>query len=326
MIINPENIMIVEDEGIVAKDIEMTLKRLGYKVSAIVSSGEEAIRKTVEALPDLVLMDIVLEGDIDGIETARHIGSHFDVPIVYLTAYIDEETLLRAMSTSPFGYIVKPFDDRQLYSSIQMAYQTYKAVKNLKDRELSLWSVFENTSEMIMILDMDNEIRLVNRSLEKELGYKPGELSGSNIQRFFHPDDHQTVLNSLKKAGKNPDMPICIECCIRHADGSWHDLKASFLNNPGIGGIIKFLHRSKKHCKHLAESEGTAATLQETSEGKEQLQGVLPICSLCKSIRDKNGKWHQIENYIMDHAGVEFIHGYCPDCFKKLYSRDLLEE
>jgi CheY-like chemotaxis protein/predicted regulator of Ras-like GTPase activity (Roadblock/LC7/MglB family) len=114
-------IMVVEDEGIVAKGIKDTLIRLGYSVSAIVSSGEAAIEKAAETHTDLVLMDIVLKGDIDGIEAAQQIRDRFDVPVVYLTAYADKKILQRAKITEPYGYLVKPFNERDLNAAIEMA-------------------------------------------------------------------------------------------------------------------------------------------------------------------------------------------------------------
>lgn len=113
------NILIVEDESIVALDIKDKLERLGYTVLAIVSSGEEAIEEVKKATPDLVLMDIVLKGEIDGIETARRIRDDFDTPIIYLTAHSDERTLKRAEITGHFSYIIKPFADEDLQNAIE---------------------------------------------------------------------------------------------------------------------------------------------------------------------------------------------------------------
>ena len=107
-------ILIVEDDGIVAMDIESRLKKLGYSVSGTVIYGEKAIEKVEELSPDLVLMDIVLKGEMDGIEAAEIIRSRFDVPVIFLTAYADEERFERAKLTIPFGYILKPFQDETL--------------------------------------------------------------------------------------------------------------------------------------------------------------------------------------------------------------------
>lgn len=125
-------ILIVEDEGIVAKDIKKRLENLGYTVPAIVPSGEEAIRAAKEN-PDLVLMDIVLKGDIDGIKAAEIIRAQFNIPVVYVTAHADNRVLQRAKATEPYGYILKPFEDRELHTTIEMALYKYKMEKKVKE-------------------------------------------------------------------------------------------------------------------------------------------------------------------------------------------------
>jgi len=116
-----KTILIVEDEGIVAIDIRNTLERLGYGVGSVVSYGEEAVTRAAETMPDLVLMDIMLKGHMDGIEAADLIRQRLDIPVVYLTAHADKSTLERARVTEPFGYVMKPFQERELYTTIEMA-------------------------------------------------------------------------------------------------------------------------------------------------------------------------------------------------------------
>src|SRR5271169_2938672 len=107
-------ILVVEDEGITAMDTGDLLQSLGYAVPAAVFSARDAIRKVEEIRPDLVLMDIRLKGKMDGIEAAQEIRTRFDIPIIYATAHADDATLQRAKVTEPFGYILKPFDEREL--------------------------------------------------------------------------------------------------------------------------------------------------------------------------------------------------------------------
>lgn len=137
-----EKILVVEDERVVARDIEKRLKRLGYTVTANVASGEEAIEKAGEERPDLVLMDIRLKGQMDGIEAAEQIQTRFDVPVIYLTAYADDVTVQRAKVTEPFGYIVKPFDEKDLHAAIEIGLRRRLAESAIrvaleKERELS---------------------------------------------------------------------------------------------------------------------------------------------------------------------------------------------
>ena len=126
-------ILIVEDERIIAKYIQNTLRALGYDISAIVSSGEEAIKMAGEVRPDLVLMDIVLKGDMDGIEAAEQIRNLFDIPVVYLTAYANEKLFQRAKITEPFGYILKPFEERELQIAVEIALYKFEMTQKLKE-------------------------------------------------------------------------------------------------------------------------------------------------------------------------------------------------
>ncbi len=125
-------IMIVEDEWTIAEEIKMVLESFEYTVTSMSSSGEEAIQNAEKDKPDLVLMDIVLEGEMDGIQAANEIRSRFNTPIIFLTAYTDEKILERASITGPFGYIVKPFVNEDLKISIEIALYKYRIEKERK--------------------------------------------------------------------------------------------------------------------------------------------------------------------------------------------------
>ncbi len=125
-------IMIVEDEWITADDLRMSLQSLGYTVTSMVTSGEEAIKNAEKDKPDLVLMDIMLKGEMDGIEAASQIRSCYNIPIIYLTAYADEKILERARITEPFGYIVKPFVNEDLKIAIEIALYKHRVEKERK--------------------------------------------------------------------------------------------------------------------------------------------------------------------------------------------------
>ena len=131
---NDAKILIVEDESIFARDLELTLKRMGYCVIAKASTGKEAIEIATATCPDLVLMDIVLKGEIDGIEAAGEILKSFDIPIIYLTAYMEEHILERAKSTIPYGYLLKPVDQVELKIAVDIALRRHSAEK--KRRQL----------------------------------------------------------------------------------------------------------------------------------------------------------------------------------------------
>src|SRR5258706_10051102 len=130
-----DGILIVEDERITAEDLAEILKGLGYEVTAVVSSGAEAIREVERNPPDLVLMDIRIKGDMDGAETARILRERFDVPVVYLTAHADRDTLERAKHSLPMGYIVKPFHESELHASVEIALSKHRHDRRSMGRE-----------------------------------------------------------------------------------------------------------------------------------------------------------------------------------------------
>lgn len=175
-----EKILVVEDERVVARDIEKRLKKLGYVVPASVATGEDAIAKVAELRPDLVLMDIRLKGPMDGLEAAEQIRTDYNTPVIYLTAYADEATLQRAKATEPFGYIVKPFDERDLHVAIEVALrrqlsETAIRVALEKEKELSelksrFWSMaaHEIRSPMTSILSCAQLLEHENHNLTEE--------------------------------------------------------------------------------------------------------------------------------------------------------------
>lgn len=138
------NILVIEDEAIVSKDIQQSLKKLGYNIVGSAATGEKAIELANEFKPDLVLMDIMLKGDMSGIEAAEQIRANCKIPVIYLTAYADENTLSKAKVTEPYGYIIKPFKEIDLHTSIEMAlYKHAKERDVIKERDF-LYALVEN--------------------------------------------------------------------------------------------------------------------------------------------------------------------------------------
>jgi CheY-like chemotaxis protein len=130
-------ILIVEDENIIALNIKKKLKSFGYAVPAIVSTGEEAVKMAEIISPDLILMDIMLKGDMDGVKAAEEIKKRFSIPVIYLTAYSDDKVLDRAKVTEPYGYIVKPFKAIDLRSNIEMALYRHSMQKSTDNERAS---------------------------------------------------------------------------------------------------------------------------------------------------------------------------------------------
>ena len=171
----PQNILVVEDESVVARDIQSSIGRIGHEVVGWATTAEEAIALAEKNQPDLVLMDIRLRGERDGISAAEHIRRHFDIPVIFLTAFADEEMLSRAKAAGPFGYILKPFDEADLRIAIEIGAGKHEADRKVNEayRELSeesefLNALFETIPAAVMVVDENQKIRMVNESLERE--------------------------------------------------------------------------------------------------------------------------------------------------------------
>ena len=163
------NILIVEDELLIANTLSHKLEKLGYKIVGIACSGADAIQRAGEMKPDLILMDIVIKGDIDGIETATIINQELDIPIIYTTAYADDETLERAENTGSYGYLLKPFKEREIHATIKIALRKHQeAVKMLKQIALAAAKT-ENQSRFLSMVYHDLNTPLTTIQLSAEM-------------------------------------------------------------------------------------------------------------------------------------------------------------
>ena len=154
---NKTGILIVEDENIVAKDIQQSLKKLGYDVLGMCSTGEDAISQAERTKPNLVLMDIMLKGDMSGIEAADYIKQKLNIPIIFLTAYADSSTLSKAKVTEPYGYIIKPFKEIDLQTNIEIALYKHEKSNDLKRERDFLYSLVESKSTKDTIFVKSNQ-------------------------------------------------------------------------------------------------------------------------------------------------------------------------
>lgn len=185
-------ILIVEDEIVVAMEIEEKLRSQGYDVTSLCSSGEEAALLVNRHCPDLVIMDIKLDGNIDGIEAAELIRKNHDIPIVYLTAYADKATLERAKRTEPFGYLVKPFSAAELRTTIEVALHKHR--QEMKTREAARWleSVTNILGSALIVTDVDGAVQHMNHVAETLTGWTQEEAVGAQLSEVYVLKDPNT--------------------------------------------------------------------------------------------------------------------------------------
>lgn len=204
---NNERIMIVEDEKIIAIDLQRRLERFGYQVVGMAGEGSEAVRMALELEPDIVLMDIMLAGEMDGVEAARTIREVKDIPFIFLTAYTDEKTIERAKEVQPYGYILKPFKERELYTTIDIALYKHDMARKLTRQERLFSAILQSINDGIIAVDMDLNLQFMNRVAEEITGIRELDVRGKNITTYLTLTEATTkrdILASFSGVGDKP--------------------------------------------------------------------------------------------------------------------------
>ncbi len=178
-------ILIVEDERITALDIKYRLEDSGYVVTGMASSGQVAIEKAEGTRPDLVLMDIMIEGDMDGAQAAFQIHTRFGIPVIFLTAYADEDTLGRAKIAEPFGYILKPFEDKDLYTNIEITLYKHRVEQELKEKEAWVSATLKNMADAVIATDTSGTIKHLNPMAEILTGWTESNAVGKPLSEII---------------------------------------------------------------------------------------------------------------------------------------------
>src|SRR5579862_1265392 len=177
---NSYKVLVLEDEGLIAHDIASRLEALGHRVVASVGTAEEAVEQSAGA--DLVLMDIHIDGQRDGIAAAQEVRAIHHVPVVFLTAHADRVTLERAKAAAPFGYITKPLGPASLYTSIEMAVHRHRMERQLEEQEAWLRTTLESVAEAIVVADPVGRIRILNRAAEAFSGWTAASAIGQRLE------------------------------------------------------------------------------------------------------------------------------------------------
>ena len=274
-----KKILIVEDEIIIAENIKFTLKKFGYDVSGIVSFGEEAVKIARESHPDLVLMDIKLEGKMNGIEAADIIFKEFEIPIIFLTSYGDENTVKQAVLTEPYGYILKPFEDRMLCATIEMAFYKHQMEKKLRDSEKFLKLIIDTDPNLIFVKDKNGKYVLANKSMAELLGISPDSIIGKTDKEIaqatnVHFEETNGLLKDDKKVIENRETILIPERAIKLPGGKikWYQsTKVPIISKKKIEGILEVVvditERKKTEEKLKKSYERLQKLLRETVNG-----------------------------------------------------------
>ena len=249
-------LLIAEDERIIALDLKTRLTGFGYEVIGMASSGSEVLQVVRAQRPDLVLMDIFIKGDIDGIQTAQILRRDLSLPVVFITAHSDDTTIQRAKLAEPYGYILKPFDDRELRSTLEMAIYKADAERLLRESEARYRAIVEDQSDLVVRYSPDLTITYTNEPLCRLFQAKPKDLVGVNMHRYVDVAILGLLIEQMEEATANSPN-LLFETPLPLLDGSqcWVQWKGQVLFNDS-GGVmeIQSVGRDITERRHLEES------------------------------------------------------------------------
>ncbi|MGQ0811295.1 MAG: response regulator [Nitrospiraceae bacterium] len=308
-------ILVVEDEPIVARDIQVSLQRLGYDVPMTASSGEEALRKAGELRPDLVIMDVVLKGPMDGIEAAEQMRRRFDVPVIYLTAYADDQTLERAKTSSPAGYMLKPYQPNALRTNIEVALHRSQSDRHLRESLRWLATTVRCMGDAVMTTNRGGRLTYMSSAAEVLTGWTQKEALGIGLTAIMSMEEGeqlQPIDNPAMRAMTETRI-VNLERVVLVGKGGGKRLvtgnAAPVADDTGviIGSVIV-----------LRDVPG-ADELTDPEANMTRIRGVINLCAWCKRVPDKSGEWYDLETFIAEHSSLQFNGGLCPDCMNKCF-------
>lgn len=203
-------ILVADAEKVVSRDVKQALERMGYDVPGVAASGLELLALAGETLPDLVIMDVRLSGDVDGIDTAAELRETFGTPVIFLTAQADEETIARARETEPFGYLIKPYNERELQSAVEMALSQSESRQRIEERSEHFVSTLRSMADGVIATNLVGNITFINPLAERLTGWSAADAIGCPLQEVFQITDPESghSVPAFLKSGKGKSRTI----------------------------------------------------------------------------------------------------------------------
>jgi PAS domain S-box-containing protein len=304
-------ILIVEDEFITATDIQNNLKGMGYEVPAVVDTGEEAIRVTGELNPSLVLMDITLKGKMNGIEAAKQIRQRFDIPVIYLTAHSDESTFRSALVSEPFGYIIKPFETREMKISIEMALYKHALDRALRDSEETNRVLLNATNDIMFLLDTEKKFLAVNEALAKRAGLPVDALTGTSAydlvsKKLLTPFMACWNINPVQKNAVQFEEKL---------NGRWFDSRIYPVINQG-GTVIKY-------AVYIRDITRKKQIEEQLFQNEEYFRGLIENASDVIVVLNRDGSFLRESPSLVHALGISQSHLSGKNIFDIIHPDDL---
>jgi len=324
--VSKTRVLVVEDEFIISQDLMARLEKMGYTPLGPADTGDEAIELTGIETPHVVLMDISLSGKMDGIEAADRIRSTYNIPVIYVTAFSDDKVIDRAKPTAPYGYLIKPFIDKELKATIETACYKHSMEEKLRESREQYRALLDASGAVPWEMDAaTKEFTYVGPQSSTVLGIGPDNMGGlDKWLSMVHPDDAEKVRRGFTEAsGSSEVSEIEYRVNLENRHIWIRDMITSSVSSPGevrIRGYMQNITPGKEaeiaRNKYIKE-------LREALDSIRTLHGLLPICAWCKKIRDDKGYWQQVEVYIKERSDADFTHSICPECRKKVEEEEI---
>ena len=299
-------IMVVDDEVIISAHLERRLKYMGYDVVGRANSGERSVDMAKCLRPDLILMDIVMPGAMDGIDAAGKIRDLMDIPVIFMTAYADDHYVSRAKQVEPYGYILKPFQEDQVRVAIEVALSRKEMERDVSRHTEQLCTIMDTFNEAVVSLDSAGKVIFWNRKATDILGYTGGEMTGEN----FAPLLSEGAKNCLEQilSGERSGT----EC-----GEEWKNMgkcRGKRKNGEEIAmNIIPTVY-------WVRNERFITCIIREVDRSAAAEDAIIPICSYCSKIRDQKGTWHNLTDYLYRKMDIILSHGICPSCMESLFA------
>lgn len=292
----PARILVVENSPLVAEDLRDIVVRLGFDAPPPASSATEALHRAQEAKPDLVLMDIRLDGPEDGIAAAARLRARFGLQVVYVTAHADPITLDRAMETVPLGYLIKPFSEPAVETAIRTALGQLQAQATNESHARWVLAALEEAPDAVVAVDSSCAITFVNATARKMMTQRSDHLLGKPV------DDWLLT---------TPRLSETIQPVLAGGPRADRDLH---LGDPSCG-----VHR-RLLATMVRDTDGAVrgALLQVRDPFESPSLPVATICAYCQSVRREDERWEPVTSYLRRTLGMLFSHGICPACFGRV--------
>ncbi len=315
-----KRILIVEDELLIAEALRLRLEQLGYVVVGVTARGEEAVEMAAAVAPDLALMDIRLAGDMDGIAAGERIQARFGLPVVYLTANGDRQTLARVLTSKPYGYVPKPVHDAALQSAIGIALQKSEQERVYRQREQYYSAILDKLEEAVVVADATQRIVCLNAAAKELLG---GEPDGQRPRQL-------TDLLTLTDADGAAIDPVA-RCLAAQQEVSFGQVwchksdGTTFLVNLEVVPFVSDGALPTGTARPVTEIVLVLQPVRSPS-GQGALLGHIRVCAYCRNIMERSAEGKTVtvrfEAYFSRHGGYQFTHGICPPCLKKVRAGD----